>query len=167
MALSDLLNVIQQYSGASASNPPANTHEDFSKVAQKAPETHLAGGLAEAFRSDQTPPFPEMIGNLFSQSNGQQRAGILTQLLSSSGGNPLSALGDRFSAVLKPGSQVTAEQAEQIPPEAVQQLAEHAQKHDPSIVDQASSFYAQHPQLVQGLGAGALALIMSHMSKKS
>jgi hypothetical protein len=108
-----------------------------------------------------------MIGNLFSQSNGQQRAGILTQLLSSSGGNPLSALGDRFSALLKPGSQITAEQAEQIPPEAVQQLAEHAQKNDPSIVDQASSFYAQHPQLVQGLGAGALALIMSHMSKKS
>jgi hypothetical protein len=167
MALSDLLNVIQQYRGASASNPPANTHEDFSKVAQSAPQTHLAGGLAEAFRSDQTPPFPEMIGNLFSQSSGQQRAGILTQLLSSSGGNPLSALGDRFSALLKPGSQVTAQQAEQIPPEAVQQLAEHAQKHDPSIVDQASSFYAQHPQLVQGLGAGALALIMSHMSKKS
>ena len=167
MALSDLLNVIQQYRGASASNPPANTHEDFSKVAPTAPQTHLAGGLAEAFRSDQTPPFPEMIGNLFSQSNGQQRAGILTQLLSSSGGNPLSALGDRFSTLLKPGSQVTAQQAEQIPPEAVQQLAEHAQKNDPSIVDQASSFYAQHPQLVQGLGAGALALIMSHMSKKS
>jgi hypothetical protein len=49
----------------------------------------------------------------------------------------------------------------------VQQLAEHAQASNPSIVDQASSFYAQHPQLVQGLGAGALALIMSHMSKKS
>jgi hypothetical protein len=63
MALSDLLNVIQQYSGASASNPPANTHEDFSKVAQTAPQTHLAGGLAEVFRSDQTPPFPEMMGS--------------------------------------------------------------------------------------------------------
>jgi len=167
MALSDFLNVIQQYSGASASSPPPNTQQDFSKVAQAAPQSHLAGGLAEAFRSDQTPPFSQMIGNLFSQSNGQQRAGILTQLLSSSGVNPLSALGDRFSGFLKPGSQVTPQQAEQIPPEAVQQLAEHAQASNPSIVDQASSFYAQHPQLVQGLGAGALALIMSHMSKRS
>jgi len=37
----------------------------------------------------------------------------------------------------------------------------------PIYVEQASSFYAQHPQLVQGLGAGALALIMSHMSKRT
>jgi hypothetical protein len=167
MALSDFLNVIQRYSGASASSPPPSTQEDFSKVAETAPQSHLAGGLAEAFRSDQTPPFPEMIGKLFSQSNGQQRAGILTQLLNSSGGNPLSALGERFSGLLKPGSQITPQQAEQIPPEAVQQLAEHAQKNNPSILDQASNFYAQHPQLVQGLGAGALALIMSHMSKRS
>jgi hypothetical protein len=167
MALSDFLNVIQQYSGASASNPPPNTQQDFSKVAQAAPQSHLAGGLAEAFRSDQTPPFSEMLGNLFSQSNGQQRAGILTQLLSSSGVNPLSALGERFAGLLKPGSQVTPQQAEQIPTEAVQQLAEHAQKNNPSIVEEASNFYAQHPQLVQGLGAGALALIMSHMSKRS
>jgi hypothetical protein len=108
-----------------------------------------------------------MIGNLFSQSNGQQRAGILTQLLSASGVNPLSAIGGQLGSLLKPGSQVTPQEAEQIPAEAVQQLAEHAQASNPSIIDQASSFYAQHPQLVQGLGAGALALIMSHMSKKS
>lgn len=127
----------------------------------------MAGGLAEAFRSDQTPPFSQMIGSLFSQSNGQQRAGILTQLLGSSGVNPLSALGGRFSSLLKPGSLVTPQQAEQIPPEAVQQLAEHAQQNNPSIIEEASNFYAQHPQLVQGLGAGALALIMSHMSKRS
>ena len=167
MAISDFLNVIEQYSGASASSPPPNTHDDFSKVAQAAPQSHLAEGLAEAFRSDQTPAFPEMIGNLFRQSNGQQRAGILSQLLSSSGGSPLSALGERFSSLLKPGSEITPQQAEQIPPEAVQQLAEHAQKNNPSILDQASNFYSQHPQLVQGLGAGALALIMSHMSKRS
>jgi|SRR5690349_13009305 hypothetical protein len=167
MALSDFLNVIQRYSGASASSPPPNTEQDFSTVAQAAPQSHLAGGLAEAFRSNQTPPFSQMIGNLFSQSNGQQRAGILTQLLSASGVNPLSAIGGQLGSLLKPGSQVTPQEAEQIPAEAVQQLAEHAQASNPSIIDQASSFYAQHPQLVQGLGAGALALIMSHMSKKS
>jgi hypothetical protein len=57
MALSDFLNVIQQYSGASVSSPPASTQEDFSKVAETASQPHLAGGLAEAFRSDQTPAF--------------------------------------------------------------------------------------------------------------
>ena len=167
MALSDLLNVLQQYGNASPSSPPPNTQQDFSRVAQEAPQSHLAGGLAEAFRSDQTPPFGQMIGNLFGQSNGQQRAGILNQLLSSAGPGLTSILGGGLGNVLKPGSQVTPEQAEQIPPEAVQKLAEHAQQNSPSIVDQASSFYAQHPKLVQGLGAGALALIMSHMSRRS
>jgi len=45
----------------------------------------------------------------------------------------------------------------------VRELAAEAQKNDPCIVERASEFYAQHPQLVQGLGAAALALIMEVM----
>jgi len=67
---------------------------------------------------------------------------------------------------LGPAKTVTPQQAEQVQPEAVQELAKHAQQQDPSIIDRASSFYARHPKLVQGLGAGALALIMSHMSNR-
>lgn len=167
MPLSDLLNVLQHYGDASAASPPPNTQQDFSKVAQAAPQSHLAAGLAEAFRSDQTPPFGQMVGNLFGQSNGQQRAGILNQLLGSAGPGLSSILGGALGGLLKPGAQVTPEQAQQVPPETVQKLAEHAQQNSPSIVDQASQFYAQHPQLVQGLGAGALALIMSHMSRRT
>ncbi|HXA67004.1 MAG TPA: hypothetical protein VNV82_17735 [Bryobacteraceae bacterium] len=48
----------------------------------------------------------------------------------------------------------------------MQQLAEHAEKQNPSIVDQASQFYAQHPTLVKSLGVGVLALVMSHMSNR-
>jgi hypothetical protein len=49
---------------------------------------------------------------------------------------------------------------------AVQQLAEHAEKQNPSVIDHASQFYSQHPKLVQALGAGSLALIMSHLSRR-
>jgi len=167
MPLMDVLNLLQQYAGATASNPPANTQQDFQKVVQSAPQEHLAAGLADAFRSDQTPAFPAMLATLFSQSNGQQRAGILSQLLSSAGGAGVPGLGDRLAGLLKSGSAVTADQAQQVTPEEVQKLAEQAHKNNPSIVEQASSFYAQHPQLVQGLGAGALALIMSHISRKT
>jgi hypothetical protein len=48
----------------------------------------------------------------------------------------------------------------------VQQAAEHAQAHSPSVVEEASNFYAQHPTVVQGLGAAALGLMMSHLSRK-
>lgn len=166
MSLTNLIGVLQQYAGASASNPPDNAQQDFQKVAQQAPQEHLAEGLAEAFRSNQTPAFSEMLSNLFSQSSGQQRAGILNQLLGAVGPGAGAGLAGSLASLLKGGTQVTPQQAEQVQPEAVQQLAAHAEKNNPSIIDEASNFYAQHPKLVQGLGAGALALIMSHMSKK-
>lgn len=165
-SFSNLLGLLQQYTGASPANPPANAQKDFQQVSQAAPQEHLATGLAEAFRSNQTPPFPEMLAGLFGQSNGQQRAGILNQLVAAAGPALTGGMGGQLAGLLKGGANVTPQQAEQVSPEAVQQLAAQAQTHNPSIIDLASNFYAQHPQLVQGLGAGALALIMSHMSKK-
>ena len=135
------------------------------ELAQSSPQS-LAGGLAGAFRNDQA-GFPSMLSSLFSNSDGQQRAGLLNQLLGAAGPGLLGgALSGPLAGILKGGSQVTPQQAEQIPPEAVQQLAEHAHKNDPSIVDHVSSFYSQHPKVVQALGAGALALVMSHMRKQ-
>jgi hypothetical protein len=168
MSLSSLMGILQQYAGSSPSNPPANAEKDFDQVSQGASQQHLAGGLAEAFRSDRTPPFPQMLSTLFSNSNGQQRAGMLNQLLGAAGqGAGAAGLLGGLSHLLQGGSQVSPEQAQQVSPETVQQLAQHAEKNNPSIVDQASSFYAQHPTLVKALGAGSLALIMSHMSQKS
>jgi hypothetical protein len=130
-----------------------------------APPQSIAGGLAAAFRSDSTPEFGSMLANLFSNSNGQQRAGLLNQILASAGPSLLgAALPSSLSNILKGGS-VTPEQAEQISPDAIKNLAEHAQKSNPSIIDQVSNFYSEHPRVVQALGAGALAMIMNHMRK--
>jgi hypothetical protein len=166
VALTDLLNVLERYAGASPANPPASTQQDFSAVSQTAPQDHLAGGLANAFRSDQTPPFGQMISQLFNQSNAQQKAGIVNQLLAAAGPNVGSMLGGGLGAMLGSNANVTPEQAQQIPAESVQKLAEHSQQNDPSIIERASAFYAQHPQVVQALGAGALAMIMSHLSSR-
>ena len=168
MALRDLISNLEQYRNASASSPPPNVEQDFSHAAQSAPQEHLAGALADAFRSNETPPFPQMLSTLFSHSNPDQRAGILNQLLGSVapsllGSGALSGL----AKLLHGGPNVTPDQAAQVSPQAVQQLAEQAQQKNPSIVDQASQFYAQHPTLVKALGAGALALVMSHMSRRS
>jgi hypothetical protein len=162
--MDQLSNVLQQYHGASAEAPPQNTEQDFSRVSQGAPPSAISGGLADAFRSNQTPPFAQMVSQLFGQSNGQQRAGILNQLVGAAGPAALSGgLLSGLAGMLHGGSSITPEQAQQVSPEAVQRLAEHAERQDPSIVDKASEFYSQHPTLVQGLGAGALALIMSKM----
>jgi len=159
-------SLLEQYKGASAQNPPGNVQNDFNQVAQAAPASAISSGLREAFQSNQTPPFAQMVSNLFAQSNAEQRAGILNHLLAAAGPGVLSTgVLKNLGGLLGGGTSVTADQAQQVSPEAVQHLAEHAQKQDPSIIDKASEFYSQHPTLVQGLGATALALVMSKISQ--
>jgi hypothetical protein len=61
------------------------------------------------------------------------------------------------------GGNVTPQQASQISPVQVQQMAAHAERQDPSVVDQVSSFYAQHPQLMHALGGMALTVALQHI----
>ncbi len=165
--IDNLGSLLNQYKGASASAPPADATADFAKVAEQAPSAAVSGGLAQAFRSDSTPPFADMISELFRQSDGAQRAGILNHLIAAAGPAVQSGgLLGNLAASLSGSSTLTPEQAQQIHPDTVRQLAEHAQRHDPSIIDKASEFYAQHPTLVKSLGAGALAVIMSHLSQR-
>jgi methylmalonyl-CoA mutase cobalamin-binding subunit len=63
-------------------------------------------------------------------------------------------------------TQVTPEQAQQIPAEAVQEIAAQAEKKDPSVIDQVSSFYAEHPTLVKTLGAAALTIALSKIAQR-
>jgi hypothetical protein len=144
-----------------------NMEQAFSQVAANAGQGGLAGALCHAFQSDQTPPFGQMVGSLFGNSNPDQKAGLLNQLAQSVGPQLMAsgALGN-LGSLLGSGAPITPEQAAQVSPEQVQQAAEHAQNHNPSFVGEASSFYAQHPTLVKGLGAAALGLMMSHLSKE-
>ena len=162
-------NVIQRYSGQGGGTAaaPESAHDDFQQVSQAAPKEVVAGGLSQAFRSDQTPPFPQMLANLFTHSDPNQRAGLLNRLLESAGPGILAALPGLggLSSLLGQG-RVTPEQASQVSPDQVQQIAEHAQQQNPSIVDQASSFYAQHPDVVKAVGGLALTIALQHMLKR-
>ncbi|QGZ41153.1 hypothetical protein IP92_00065 [Pseudoduganella flava] len=161
----DLGNLLQQYLGGAAD--PARAEQDFPQAAQLAPQGALAQGVTEALRSDQTPPFAQMVSQLFGRSDGQQRAGMLNQLLSNVSPAMLSALagnvGNLFGQNGQP--QVTPEQAEQITPQQVQEIATTAEQHNPGIVDRIGDFYAQHPQLVQALGGAALAIVLGKIAQ--
>jgi hypothetical protein len=138
---------------------------NFDEVAQHAPPEAVADGLAHAFRSDQTPAFPQMVGNLFGRSDPNQRAGLLNRLLGAVGPGALSGLPGALGGLLGSG-QVRPEQAAQVSPKDVEEIAAHAEKQDPSVIDQVSSFYAKHPQVVQALGGLALAIATQHMTRR-
>jgi hypothetical protein len=164
--LDSLSDVLKNYSGGQTQNT-ANAAEHFDQVAQVAPRNVIAEGLAAAFRSDKTPAFGNLVGNLFSQSSGEQKAGILNQLLASAGPGVLAQLALGVPSL--PGSegqQITPDQAQAVSPEVVQQLATHAEKSDPSIVDKASAFYAQHSTLVKTLGGAALTIALAKVAER-
>lgn len=165
--LDQLGNVLKQYSGGSNPNP-ANVSEHFDQVAQAAPQGTIAEGLSDVFRSNQTPAFGSLVGNLFSQSNGEQKAGMLNHLLGSLGPSALSQIagGGALASLLGGGSQISPQQAQNVPSDLVERMASHAEQADPSIVDRASSFYAQHPGLVKTLGGAALTMVMARVAQR-
>lgn len=162
--------MLQQYAGGEQNAD--NVHDDFEQTAQAAPSSVVADGLAAAFRSDQTPPFGNMLGQLFGQSNGTQRASILNTLISFAGPAIASQVLSRggssgLAGLLSGGRQeVTPEEAEQVSPEAVQEIAAHAEQKDPSIVDSISNIYAQHPTLIKTLGGAALTIAMAKIAQR-
>lgn len=161
----DLGNLLQQYIGGAID--PARAEQDFPQAAQNAPRGTVAQGVAEALRSDQTPPFAQMVSQLFGRSDPQQRAGMLNQLLSNVSPAMLTALaggiGNLFGQNGQP--QVTPEQAEKITPQQVEEIASTAEQHNPGIVDRIGDFYAEHPQLVQALGGAALAIVLGKIAQ--
>lgn len=184
----DLGNLLQQYMGGAQGANNTRAEQDFDRVAQEAPREAVAQGVTQALRSDQTPPFPQMVGQMFGQSNPNERAGMLNQLIAAAGpsligmlagrGNSgglggmaggLGGLGGLLGGLLNGGGngqqpQITPEQASQVSPEQVQEIAQKAEQENPGVVDRMGDFYAQHPNVVKGLGGAALAIALAHMA---
>ena len=61
---------------------------------------------------------------------------------------------------------LTPEQASQLSPEQVQEIATRAEQHDPSVLDRIAGYYAEHPQLVKTLGSAALAIALAGVANR-
>ena len=81
--LDQIGGILQQY--ANSGQATNTTEQDFDQAYDAAPREAMSQGLADAFRSDQTPPFENMLGQLFGNSSGPQRANLLNTLLSVAG----------------------------------------------------------------------------------
>ena len=91
MDLGSIGNLLKSYIGGSA--PTDETaHEHSDNVAQGVNSSTLAQGIAAAFRSDQTPPFAQMVSQLFTNGSVDQKTGMLNALLGSASPAMLSQL---------------------------------------------------------------------------
>src|SRR5690242_1537586 len=147
--LDNLKGVLAQYASGSAPGSDPSAH--FEQIAQSVDSGTLAQGIAAAMRSDQTPPFAQLVSQLFASGSGDQKMAMINTLLSSASPEQRAQL-----AALVPGggamSSVTSAQAAAVSPTALQTLAQHVEQHDGGILDKMSTVYAAHPTLVKTLG---------------
>lgn len=166
----DLGNLLQQYMGGANANPD-RAADDFDQVANTAPRAQVAQGVTAALRSDQTPPFPQMVSQMFGQSDPNQRAGMLNQLIGGLGPGLLGSIaGGALGNIFGGGSNnaqphVTPEQAAKMTPEQVQEIAAKAENENPGIVDRMGDFYAENPTLVKAIGGAALAIVLGQVAQ--
>ena len=154
---------------ATGGGDPARAASDFDDVARTVPRDALSSGLADAFRSSQTPPFGAMLSQMFGRSAGPQRASVLNALITTLGPAIVSrVLSQRGAAVptqIQAGQPLAPDVAEQIPADAVEELAREAEQKDPSIVERISGFYADQPALIKTLGGAALVVAMAKIAQ--
>lgn len=167
----DLGGLLQQYIGGAPSAPAEQVKQDYGQVAQHAPADAVGDGISAAFRSDQTPPFAEMVGKLFGNANPQQQSGMLGNLISGLSPAVLGSLGGGIGSLFgnKGGdtAAVTPADASQLTPQQVQDIAAKAEQHNPGIIDTMSRFYANHPDLVKTIGSAGLAIAMATMANRN
>jgi len=165
----DIGNLLQQYLGGTPNANAGRALEDFDQVAQNAPRSSMAQGVTEALRSDQTPPFPHMVSQLFDKSDATQRAGMLNQLLRGISPGVLSSIAGGALSHLFRGHEapaaITPDQAARMSPDQVRQIAEDAERHNPDIVERMGDFYAEHPTLVKTIGGAALAIVLGRVAE--
>jgi len=165
MAL-DLGNLLQKYLNPSSA-PSADASAHFDQVAQHASPQVMGQGIADALRSDETPPLGQMVSDMFAKATPQQQAAMLNQMLGSVSPGVLASLGGAAGALATTSAaSVTPQQASQLSPQQVQDIANHAEKSNPDIFDKLGSFYAEHPQLVKTLGSAALTIALAKMANR-
>ncbi len=159
----DWMNILGKYVDRPQSGAgEGDVHRDFEQVAQQAPRSSLVEGLVAAFRSNQTPSFGSTLANLFSQANTDQKAGILGHLLSMAPAAASSQIAGLFGA----NRDASAEQAQQMSPQRVEEIANEAAQRDPGIMNKVSEFLAGHPNLLKNLDQSSLSAALSHIGTR-
>ncbi len=158
-----LMDILQN---AMNSNEP---EKHFDEVAQNTSRDQMGAGIAGAMRSDQTPPFGSMVGQLFGHSSSTQQAGVLNQILGALGPAAMGSMGGGLlGKLLQPGqTQISPEQASQLSPAQVTEIATHAEQAQPGVVDQVGNFYAEHSGLLKMLGGTALLVAMAKIKENA
>ena len=129
----------------------------------------VAEGLSDAFRSAETPPFAKILAHLFDHSAPPQRSGVLNSLMATLGAETMACQlrkahirgADRVAV----GRWIEPDLAQDVPMDAVEELAAAAELHDSRIVERLAEYYAVQPALIKTLGEPAVSVVLAHLRR--
>ena len=159
--LDEVSGMLTQYATGSA--PAGDTAAHFDQMAQSVDPSTIAKGIAAAMRSSDTPPFAQMVSNLFANGSADQKMAMLGTLLSSISPEQRAHLSALIPGLANVASGTSSPNG--LPPSAVQALAEKVEQHDPGIIEKMSDLYAAHPTLVKALGSAAMMIAMRKIAQ--
>lgn len=159
-----LIDVLQQILQAAKAPEP----QQIEQITREASRDDLKVGVDEALRSKETPQLSQIVAEMFERATPQQRAEILNTLTEKLGPGALAGIaGGALAGHEGPDTPlVPLEKATRITPDQVRDVVTTARRADePGLFDRMSSFYAEHPELVKTLGAGALMIALARMKQ--
>ena len=164
------IDILGRYADSHGPPPHFDIERDFEAVSHEAGPDAIQDGIAEAFRSDDTPPFEEMVAQLFESSEPGVRAGLLDNLLAGLKPTALGAPGGSLPDIWRryaAGARVSPDGAARVDPAEVEEVARQARKQNPGVLERVSRFYARHPDLVRSLGNVAMTIALSRMARRA
>ena len=157
-----LFDVLQQILNSAKAPEP----QQIDQITREASRDELKSSVGEALRSKETPQLSQIVADMFERASPQDRADILNTLVEKLGPGALAGVaGGALAGHEGPDTPVvTVDKATTITPEQVRDVVTTARTADePGVFDRVSDFYAQHPDLVKTLGAGALMIALARM----
>jgi hypothetical protein len=170
--LKHVTDIMDKYGSDQTQAVPSSVEADFDRLTQHAPPNAVSDGLAEAFRSNQTPPFGNMLSELFRRSPATQKTSVLNTLVSALGPTLVAQMLARHGAaraakeVETRQNGISPEVADEVPATSIEEIAKEAEQRDPSIIDRISKFYAEQPALLKTLGGLALTVAMAKVAQR-
>lgn len=163
----DLGNLLQQFAERPTATDPEGVSQAFSHVVGNTTPAAIAQGLASAFLSDDTPPFGQLVSQLFGRSDPHLQTGLLNQLLDHVSPAMLTALAGSVGELFTENghAKLTPEQVAEITPPQVAEIAATAQQHNPGVIERVATFFADHPQLVNSLDSSSLKVALGKMAQ--
>lgn len=156
-------SILNQYADGNGKVDRQQARSDYDQIASTVPTGVLGSLIGPALAALGHDQVKERIFNSATEMTPQQRGGFLGQILGGLRGSGI----DVGSFLQKIGVSNTVEQnPEQASPEDVAKVAAEAEQTNPTIFQQAMSFFAEHPTLVKVLGTMAITMIAKSLAQR-